>query len=1277
MPTPLRRRLRLARRGAGYTVAIALVLVALLLAVASQVLPLAERNPERIAAWLGERVGRPVAFDRVETEWTRRGPLLKLERLRVGEGAQAFTVGDTEMLVSVYGGVLPGRPFSELRLRGLDLTLQRADDGRWRVRGLPGQEQSDSDPFAALERLGELQVIGARLAVQAPSLGIDATVPRIDVRLRVDGERIRAGVRAWPHQGATPVDAALDFDRTRGDGRAYAGAMRADLAPWAPMLQAFGVRVVGGRGRAQSWAELRDHRIASVIVDAELADVALRGRPLAAGAPAPRQRFGKVQALTRWQATADGWRVDAPTLRVGAGAGEQRLDGLLIAGGAQRTLQAERIDAAPLLATLALSDRVAPALRRWLLLARPQGALEQVAVAGRRGGAIHVDARLVALGFQPVGRSPGLQGLAGTLSGDADGFHLRFEPRAPVRFDWPRGFGGAHVVRVDGDVAGWRDGDGWRIATPGLHVDGDDYGAHARGGLWWQGDGSRPWIDLAVAVDDSAVTAAKGFWMREIMPPAAVRWLDDALLGGRVQGGRAIVSGDLDDWPFVDAGRFDATAHIADATLKYHEGWPAAEDVELDAHFLGDGFEVEGTGEIAGIRIGAMRGGIDHYRGGRLTVRAEGATDARQLLALLRASPLQQVHAETLSNLSVAGPARADFNLDMPLREARAFTLGGAVDLTRATASDARWKLAFDQVSGRAEYSRSGLRARDLAVRHDGQPGRLSLRAGDAYVLDRAHAFEAALDASVAATELVKRAPDLGWLGPHLAGRSDWSIGVAIPKAVAGRTPPARLQLRSNLVGTAITLPAPLDKPAAAALAAAIDTPLPLGSGDVRVTLGDRLALRARTTAASGGRPSQTGIRIALGGDRVDEAPPASGLVATGRADELDALDWIALARGDGAGGGVPLQRIDVTARRLQLFGGTFADTRIEVVPAARGATAVRTEGEALEGAVLLSAGEAATVAGRFERVHWQPGPASAAGAAVAAGSSGSDIDPSRIPPLSFDIDDLRIGAARLGSAQVRTVPIANGLRIEQVQTRTPAQRIDVEGEWTGRGAAARTRLQARVDSDNFGALLDGFGLGGRVAGGNGNLSFDAGWAGSPQAFRLAALDGRITLDARDGRLVEIEPGAGRVLGLLSVAELPRRLTLDFRDFFAKGFAFNRMGGTVRFADGLARSEDLSIDGSSATIDIRGSANLLTESFDQTIEVKPRPGGLLTVAGAIAGGPVGAAIGAAANAVLQKPLGQITSKTYRVTGPWKEPKVEVISREQGRVSRAADGVPTG
>ena len=158
----------------------------------------------------------------------------------------------------------------------------------------------------------------------------------------------------------------------------------------------------------------------------------------------------------------------------------------------------------------------------------------------------------------------------------------------------------------------------------------------------------------------------------------------------------------------------------------------------------------------------------------------------------------------------------------------------------------------------------------------------------------------------------------------------------------------------------------------------------------------------------------------------------------------------------------------------------------------------------------------------------------------------------------------------------------------------------------------------------------------------------------------------RITLDARDGRLVEIEPGAGRVLGLLSVAEVRRRLMLDFSDFFSKGFAFNRIDGDIRLDGGLARSDNLMIDGPAAEIVIRGDTDLRSERFDQTVDVKPKSANVLTAVGAVAGGPIGAAVGAVANAVLKKPLAEMGAKTYRVTGPWKSPKVEVVGREQSR-----------
>ena len=133
MPTTMRRRLRLARRGLWYAVAVSLVLVALAIGIVSQLLPLAERHPDRIAEWLSARAERPIAFDRVRTAWTRRGPLLRLDGLRVGEGENAISIGAAEILVSQYAGLLHGRSFTELRVRNLELTLERQDDGRWQV----------------------------------------------------------------------------------------------------------------------------------------------------------------------------------------------------------------------------------------------------------------------------------------------------------------------------------------------------------------------------------------------------------------------------------------------------------------------------------------------------------------------------------------------------------------------------------------------------------------------------------------------------------------------------------------------------------------------------------------------------------------------------------------------------------------------------------------------------------------------------------------------------------------------------------------------------------------------------------------------------------------------------------------------------------------------------------------------------------------------------------------------------------------------------------------
>jgi uncharacterized protein YhdP len=322
---------------------------------------------------------------------------------------------------------------------------------------------------------------------------------------------------------------------------------------------------------------------------------------------------------------------------------------------------------------------------------------------------------------------------------------------------------------------------------------------------------------------------------------------------------------------------------------------------------------------------------------------------------------------------------------------------------------------------------------------------------------------------------------------------------------------------------------------------------------------------------------------------------------------------------------------------------------------------------------------QGAAITGRMDRAYWHSPAKPANAPATPPVPDAHPIDPASIPALSFDVADLRINAMSLGTAVIRTRPTATGMRFDTMQAQSDQHKIAVTGDWSGMGAAARTRVGLQIQSEDFGKLMDGFGMAGQLASGQGTAKFDATWPGAPREFGARGVDGTLALDVKEGTLLEIEPGAGRVLGLLSLAQLPRRLLLDFRDFYSKGLAFDRIDGHVRLSQGKARTDDLTIDSPAAQIEIRGAADLQAQTFDQTVEVVPRAGNLLTVAGAVVGGPVGAAIGAAANAVLKKPIGQLTAKTYHVTGPWKDPKVEVTKKSapQGRSSASADDSPNG
>jgi uncharacterized protein YhdP len=177
----------------------------------------------------------------------------------------------------------------------------------------------------------------------------------------------------------------------------------------------------------------------------------------------------------------------------------------------------------------------------------------------------------------------------------------------------------------------------------------------------------------------------------------------------------------------------------------------------------------------------------------------------------------------------------------------------------------------------------------------------------------------------------------------------------------------------------------------------------------------------------------------------------------------------------------------------------------------------------------------------------------------------------------------------------------------------------------------------------------------------------------------FARLAGRVKLSVEKGQLMTVDPGAGRVLGLLSVAALPRRLTLDFRDLTDKGFAFDTIKGDFEFRDGNAYTSNLVLKGPAAEIGIVGRTGFKARDYDQTAKVTGHFGGPLAAAGALAAGP---AVGAALllfSTVFKEPLSGIARGYYRITGTWEQPKVERIgagaAREAAESAAAAEEPP--
>ncbi|MEO1751851.1 YhdP family protein [Thiofaba sp. EF100] len=1277
-PAPVRFLQRILLPGLG----LAVILLAVLLSGARLLLPVFEADVRHWIERIAQDHGVELDAGRLELDWQGMGPRLSLTdaTLHGQGGTTPLRLRRLSLTLDLPRSLLGARlHFGALDVEGASLQLVRDGEGRWQLQGLASSAARNSTAEAAwpawMGMARRVHLVGSHLDLRDERSGLDLSIEDIEALFEegLTGQRMALRMDL-PRQlgGRIELRARLAgslAELSQPTGEVWLSTSGLDMAGWSALLASLSLdaaalpvafdelpRFEKGEVRGQAWLTLRDGALIDTQARLELAD--WRINPLQALRAGEREVALHSRLDLRLRHAGEDWNLDLAATPSDPRQPPQRFS--LRRTQDQLAMAGEHFDLDLLRPWLVVTPILPESLRHALILHRPVGQLNTLNLHMRLAGEgsnglpeLQGHARFEAIGWRGEGYLPDvaalrgeawLAGTAALLRLDSPGlradFHGKF--REPMAFDQARG-----------DLAlFWADTP--RLVGRGLSLANRDLALQAELQLDLPQDGA-PLIALEGRFQRARAERVPAYLPVDELGEEALAWLDRALpqSGGFVPQGALHLHGDLSRFPYYaeGGGQFEVRFAFQDLRLDYAPGWRPAERLHGELAFVNNGLEgrIDG-GSLRGVPLREGWLAIPDFDRPRLDLRLVFAGKVESMLETLKDSPLIKERA-AFDDATLTGPAALHLGIEVRLDSAdpRPDQAEGWIDLHGARL--AAFDQVFEALQGRLHFLDDRLDAHDIRARYRGREARLGV---ESEPRGTAYAYRISLDTLTEA-------------GDWLEAGSPWSSRLkgAFPlhaelllDAKGPRGRPVDLELRSELEGLTIDLPLPFGKSA--------DARHPT---EARLTwrdgVLDRLQLRQPGQLAA--RLELTDSRVRAGhiqlGEGEAETPIGEGrLLIEANLPAFDLGAWqAALDTPPGDAQTLPA-RIDLRARlgRLEAFGSTWEAMQVDGQRDPTG-WRLRLESPRLAGLARAPARPTPAEPLSLDLVRLVLN-ANEAPRTDATATRPPPSDPDTLPPLRISIAELSFGELRLKDIRLRTLPQPRGLLLQELRADTGHLTIRGEGSWMlDDKNRHQTNLTLNLASEDVGAALDELGFRNTLRRGRlEDTQLRLRWADAPDRFAWAILEGGARLNVRDGALESVEPGAGRVLGLLSVTELPRRLLLDFGDVFGEGLRFDRIASTLSFREGRAITELMQLNGPSAQIFMKGYSDMLSRTLHYDMVVVPALGNVLPIIGTVAGGPlVGGAV-----FLLQKVFDQLGGErsgfNYRVSGSWDEPRVERV-----------------
>ena len=873
------------------------------------------------------------------------------------------------------------------------------------------------------------------------------------------------------------------------------------------------------------------------------------------------------------------------------------------------------------------------------------------------------------LGFAAIDEQPGLQGFSGRLRADRDGGRIEIESTGltldfgallpePITFD-----------DAYGTIIWRRNDQGVIVLSDSVRIRNADLDSESNLQLSVPANGAAPVLDLESSWSIYDIGSMDRYLPPQHLKPGLYRWLSSALVSGYVTRGTTRFNGPLDAFPFDNGeGSFRVDAKLEDATLKYAATWPAANFRHLDLVIENARlYSTENSATNVGNNVEDAEIEIADLRNPVLQIDAFATGTLETIRQYAMQSPIHNVLGGQLDRVEVSGDASFDLSLTVPILDRLDFDF-----MTRIRSSDGSIRVAglaapVTELNGVVTITRSDVSSEALFGRFLGEPVDIALSRSADPNAPHSVILEANGRASIAglANELNEAARAVG----H--GTADYQATVRFPNARADEPGKLQVFVQSDLQGISFDLPEPLAKSPDDALPLSTTIEFTsfdniLNSGSLAGTYNWSWRFRKENDSWDFDR----GI-LAVGGE-YPVFPDVRGLRIAGRTGTVRLTEWLDLARrGGGRGGlGERIRSIDLVVEDLHAIGQHYRDHRVQVDRSGLD-WVIRISGEQAEGLISVpydyQSGRVMTL--DMDRLVL-PGDDTAE-----EDPDGPAPDPRALPSISVVARDFALGERNLGALSVDLTHTARGLETDNLSLSAESLSIEGSAGWiidAYEETGQRTYVEAALRSTDIEATMARLNYSPGIVGDDMEVAVDVSWAGPPRRDFMGDLNGTVTARIGAGQLEDVEPGAGRVFGLMSIVALPRRLSLDFRDVFDSGFGFDEVSGDFRIVDGDAYTCNLSMTGPAADVGIIGRAGLVTREYAQAAVVSANVGNTLPIAGFVIAGPQVAAALLIFSQVFKKPLQEVAQVSYSIEGSWDEPVIDNADAEQfARISSLA------